>query len=184
VCWIGFIFWCVFTGLCFSKGGGTHGWNLTKPETVPILYVRPSISTIAIPILTIMQWFNLCAITYGIVMCLCKLTLLAMYRALFVTQRQSILNIILHVLGACLIVFYLGQTIVKFVECRPREKIWNKSISGHCDVTTSAILNSSGLFNMLTDILIVLIPIKCVWDLKMRRAERLRVVLVFAVGTM
>ena len=82
-----------------------------------------------------------------------------------------------------LIGFYIATTLVKIWECSPREKIWNKSIPGTC-IDVSSLLNISGLFNTITDIIILLVPVKAVWNMRMRKKQKVAVVLVFTVGLM
>ena len=77
--------------------------------------------------------------------------------------------------------FYIATTLVKIWECTPREKIWNKIVQGDC-VNIATLLNTSGLFNTITDILILLVPVKAVWNLQMRKKKKLGVVLIFTVG--
>ncbi|KAK2594784.1 hypothetical protein QQS21_007531 [Conoideocrella luteorostrata] len=61
--------------------------------------------------------------------------------------------------------FYASTSIAKIWECSPREKIWNASIPGTC-LDLQLILNMSGAFNMVTDYLILLIPVQAVRKLK------------------
>lgn len=79
--------------------------------------------------------------------------------------------------------FYVATTAVKIWECSPRARIWNKSIPGHC-VSIPSLLNTSGLFNTITDILILLVPVKAVWNLHMTNRRKWGVVAVFTVGFM
>lgn len=62
---------------------------------------------------------------------------------------------------AILILFYVATAIVKIWECTPREKIWSKSVPGTC-IYVSSLLNTSGLFNTITDTMILLVPVKSV----------------------
>jgi hypothetical protein len=44
------------------------------------------------------------------------------------------------------------------------------------------LLNVSGLFNTVTDFIIVLLPVKAVWTLNMRLKNKIMVVLAFTFG--
>ena len=44
------------------------------------------------------------------------------------------------------------------------------------------LLNASGLFNTITDLIIVLLPVKAVWNMKMEKKRKITVVLVFTFG--
>ena len=80
-----------------------------------------------------------------------------------------------------LILFYVATTFVKVWECTPRERIWNKSVPGTC-IKISSLLNTSGLFNTITDTMILLVPVKSVWNLHMTMKRKVGVVAVFTVG--
>ncbi|KAL9602062.1 MAG: hypothetical protein Q9219_002058 [cf. Caloplaca sp. 3 TL-2023] len=77
--------------------------------------------------------------------------------------------------------FYVATTLVKVWECIPRERIWNKDVQGHC-ISVSSLLNTSGIFNSATDIMILLVPIKSVWRLQMSTARKVGVAAIFTVG--
>ncbi|CAG8981906.1 hypothetical protein HYALB_00009160 [Hymenoscyphus albidus] len=147
--------------------GGVHQWDLTLPEAQSALF-----------------WFNITSIEYGICMLTCKLTILTIYRRVFLPHhktQKSYFHLILRVLEAILIAFYFSITVVKIFECNPRERIWKRSLPGTC-ININAMLNSSGMFNFITDVLILLVPVKSVWGLNMSRGKKVRVVAVFTFG--
>lgn len=118
---------------------------------------------------------------YGPVMLCTKLAILLLYRRVFLPQRGGFFDWGLRFFMLILGLFYFATTIVKIWECSPRARIWDKSIPGTC-VNVASLLNTSGLFNTVTDILILLVPVKSVWNLQMTRKRKLGVVLVFTVG--
>ena len=61
-------------------------------------------------------------------MVLIKLTILMIYRRVFVPRRWTPFDMVLRAFESILILFYTAITIVKIVECTPRERIWNKSV--------------------------------------------------------
>ena len=127
------------------------------------------------------QWFNATSIIYAVVILLTKLSILLLYRRVFVANSGTILDWILRGFMAILILFYTTTSIVKIWECTPRQKIWAKSVQGTC-VNVSALLNTSGLFNTITDVIILLIPVKSVWTLHMDFQKKLGIMAVFTVG--
>ena len=80
-----------------------------------------------------------------------------------------------------MILFYTATNLVKIFECTPRAKIFNPKIPGHC-VDVPKLLNVSGLFNTITDVLILLMPVKAVWNMNMKASRKIVVVLVFTFG--
>ena len=77
--------------------------------------------------------------------------------------------------------FYAATMLVKIWQCNPRERIWDKEVSGRC-INVSSLFNMSGIFNTVTDLLILLIPVKLVWNLRMKRKTKLGIAAVFTVG--
>jgi len=114
-------------------------------------------------------------------MVLVKLTILMIYRRVFVPRRWTPFDIILRIFESILVLFYTAITIVKIFECTPRERIWKRSLPGTC-IDIPALLNVSGMFNFVTDVLILLVPVKSVWTLQMKKKQKVHVVLVFTFG--
>lgn len=72
---------------------------------------------------------------------------------------------------------------MKIWECSPRARIWDESVEGNC-VNIPILLSTSGLFNTITDVLILLVPVKSVWNLNMERSLKIKIVGIFTVGSM
>lgn len=128
-----------------------------------------------------MKWFNAATIHYGITICIAKLAVLCLYRRVFSPRRWSPFDISIVALIVLLILFYTSTTIVKIFECNPRAKIFNSELPGKC-VDVPMLLNTSGLFNTVTDFIILLLPVKAVWNMNMKRQKKVIVVLVFTFG--
>ena len=79
--------------------------------------------------------------------------------------------------------YYLTTVITKTWECNPRARIWDKSIDGTC-IDVSTILNVDGVFNTVSDILIIIVPGQALWNLKMRTKKKIAVLILFTVGLM
>lgn len=107
-----------------------------------------------------------------------------MYRSIFVVQRRGTFNIILIAFEIILVMFYGAQTVAKFTRCVPLEKVWHPHVKGVCHVNWDKLLVSSGAFSWVSDILIVILPIRSVWKLQMNRPEKIRMLIVFMVGLM
>lgn len=63
----------------------------------------------------------------------------------------------------------------------PRSRIWDNSVHGTC-INESALLNTSGFFNTITDYIILVLPIHSVLRLQLSRTKKMLVVLVFTFG--
>ncbi|CAG8976973.1 hypothetical protein HYALB_00010955 [Hymenoscyphus albidus] len=104
-----------------------------------------------------------------------------MYRMLFVTNSQSRLNKTLRVAEFTIIGFYFSQFFTKMFECSPVARVWDSSIPGSC-LSKHAILNASGLFNLLRDIFILLVPVFSVMKLRIRNAKKAQIIFALTLG--
>ena len=107
--------------------------------------------------------------------------MLWLYRRVFSPRRYSPFDISIVALIVLLILFYTSTTLVKIFECNPRAKIFNAKLPGKC-VDVPMLLNTSGLFNTVTDFIILLLPVKAVWNMNMKRQKKVIVVLGFTFG--
>ena len=80
-----------------------------------------------------------------------------------------------------LTLFYVATGIVKIWECIPRQRIWNPAVPGTC-IDLSTLMITVGFFNTITDVVILLVPVKSVWNLQMTRKKKWGTVAVFTVG--
>jgi hypothetical protein len=110
-----------------------------------------------------------------------KITILMLYRRVFVTHRWSWFDIATISLIVILALFYGITTFFKIFECSPRAKIFNMALPGHC-YNVGKILKTSGAFNTISDFFILLLPVQAVRKLQMSKQKKILVVLVFTFG--
>ena len=73
-------------------------------------------------------------------------------------------------------------TFFSIFQCSPREKIWNIfETDGHC-YDVGAFEKASGVFNIVSDFAILILPITSVWRLHMTFRKKLLTTAVFAIG--
>lgn len=83
----------------------------------------------------------------------------------------NILNLISVILSVCLI-------------CKPYSYSFDKTIpGGHCGSLTSFELYTA-IFNLLADLIIVLLPMPMLWRLQMQTKRKVGISLIFAMGFM
>ena len=68
-------------------------------------------------------------------------------------------------------------------KCTPPERIWNPNAEGHC-ISIVAGLLLSGVVNVVSDLLILSLPIYIALHLKLRPNRKAVVVAVFSTGAM
>ncbi|XXH02572.1 Glutathione S-transferase 2 [Hypoxylon texense] len=144
--------------------GGLHSWDITSQQAHESSF-----------------WFYITSIEYGFTIGITKLAVLWLYRRVFSPIRRSVLDIAIITLIGLIVGFYGITTFVKIFQCFPLEKAWNGTVPGKC-LGVNWILNISGGFNMVTDYLILLLPIQAVRNLQMDRSKKVLVVMAFTFG--
>ena len=129
------------------------------------------------------QFVNIEQVWYGIAACLIRTTVLVMYLRVFSPTKGSRFDTLVRTLMAINWGFYFATTIVKICQCLPRERIWDSSVPGSC-VNLSALLIVSGVFNIASEVAILLAPAEVLWKMHAKRSKKLKIYMVFTVGFM
>ncbi|KAI1116257.1 hypothetical protein F5Y14DRAFT_407368 [Nemania sp. NC0429] len=88
-----------------------------------------------------------------------------------------------HIMIFVVIGFYIALIVAFNVACTPIEANWNVLINGDCTRVDTKYTNiSASAFNLISDVLILLIPQRVIWKLNMSTQKKIGVSLVFAVG--
>ena len=125
---------------------------------------------------------NVGQIWYGVTATFIKVDiLLLMLRVFCPSQSRLAIFIRGFIVVICLFYFSLGMS--KILQCVPREKIWNPKVDGQC-VNLSILLDASGMFNILSDVVLLLIPLKGLWSLKLEKRRKVGIYVIFTVGIM
>ncbi|KAH7062994.1 integral membrane protein [Paraphoma chrysanthemicola] len=78
--------------------------------------------------------------------------------------------------------YWLGSILQIFLLCTPLEMNWNPTIpGGHCGSYNVAFV-TIGIFNMLTDLVIMLLPIPFIRKLPMAIGTKLGLIAIFGIG--
>ena len=128
------------------------------------------------------QLGNVIEIVYGPTIWLAKLTVLLQYKHIFTpTKKPAIVYWSIHALIWGNFLFYFADTLVVILQCRPRAKIWNFLLPGTC-LNGTANFIVTGSWNVLSDSLILALPLYAIWQLKMPLKRKVSVGAVFATG--
>ena len=115
-------------------------------------------------------------------MTLLKVSILLQVLRIFVPQRQGNRWIFWTTTGLITanVLFYIIEFFLVVLQCSPRERGWNKRIPGKC-IGSSNIIYTAG-FNVLNDILILIIPLARIWRLQMSTQKKIGLSLIFSTG--
>ncbi|KAI1734395.1 hypothetical protein F4680DRAFT_438625 [Xylaria scruposa] len=148
-------------------GIGVHQWNLQLKFLSEFLYD-----------------VHIASIFYGLgIMCL-KVAILIDWLRIFVPHgRLNAMFWTLHVLIWSNVIFYLAGNFAEIFRCTPREKIWNVFYEGgSCPVNIAAQNFSSGLLNLISDVVILGLPQWIIWRLNMSKTRKFGISLLFVIG--
>ena len=81
-------------------------------------------------------------------------------------------------------IFYFISAFITIFACSPREAIWNMLITDFTCVDNAALILITCLFNIVSDIIILMLPAKAVWKLRIPIKKKVKIVLLFAIGLM
>ncbi|KAK3984267.1 hypothetical protein QBC44DRAFT_337302 [Cladorrhinum sp. PSN332] len=128
---------------------------------------------------------HLWSIFYGIVITLLKVGILLDWLNLFINpiHQRNAAFWGAHGLIWSIILFYGIGTIIEIFQCTPVEKIWDPFfVGGSCKINMKIHNYASAGVNLITDILIIALPQKIIWSLKMSKTKKIGVSMLFAIG--
>ena len=129
------------------------------------------------------QWVNVASIIYDPTLFVIKLSIFLQYLRIFVPSRQANMGmfIVSYVVIAAIFFFYVIDMFFNIFMCRPREKYWNPLMEGSC-YSWNASMVSTGVFNVVSDFAILLLPIRSIWKLQIPLKKKMGILAVLATG--
>ncbi|KAF2260595.1 hypothetical protein CC78DRAFT_472559, partial [Lojkania enalia] len=110
-----------------------------------------------------------------------KLSVLHFYQAIFPGRK---LVYIVYSIAVLTLAYWFGTVMTAFLICRPFEYNWNKiTIPGHCGDLMAYYL-STGIVNLLIDIIIVGLPLPLLWSLQMPTSKKIYIICIFSLGAL
>jgi hypothetical protein len=106
-----------------------------------------------------------------------KISQLALYMRVFANQLQNWV----YGVGAIVVVWAVVFNFLFIFLCDPIAQQWTVERVGHC-MDQILLLKSLILTNLCTDLFIVVLPIRSVWQLQMRKTEKFAVIACFGLG--
>ena len=69
------------------------------------------------------------------------------------------------------------------LQCRPLNKFWDHTVNGKCfELKKSWMV--MGSLNVVTDLLLLILPLPSLWRLQMRRRTKVQVAGIFSIGSL
>jgi hypothetical protein len=120
-------------------------------------------------------------IVYAIGLTIIKISILLLYRSLFPTRGMRLATNI--IVGVCL-AWGVESSLVGILSCLPVNAFWDSSIkNAHC-INTNAFFIANSTPNVFIDIIILVLPVRKVFALKMVKRQKIVVTGMFSLGGM
>lgn len=109
-----------------------------------------------------------------------KLAILAIYLRIFTRKPYRLMC---WVLAGLLIANWIAVTITRLLIFRPLASLWNQSIvEGYC-YNINAWSRWGSLVNILTDVVMLILPLPVIWGIQTSRNIKLALTVTFATGS-
>lgn len=109
-----------------------------------------------------------------------KISILAMYLRIFPSREFKIAS---YSIGATIVAWWFAIAAVCIFQCNPIYVAWAPWMAGECiDLRGSFIGNA--VPNILTDVVILIMPMKQVWHLHATAAQKLSLLCTFGLGSL
>ena len=121
------------------------------------------------------------ATLYFVVVNIPKLAVLALYHRLF-PQRTT--KITVYLLAGVLISGTIANTIVSLAACKPFKANYDTTVPGHKCVDKEAFFVWTSLPNIITDVIMLVLPLPIVWRLNNTKRIKVALTFTFVVGSL
>lgn len=110
-----------------------------------------------------------------------KISILLLYMRIF--GRLRYFKVIAYIIGIFSICWAIMAIMVASLQCRPIQYIWDKSIEGTC-IDTTLFFKLGSAPNVLTDFVLLVLPLPAVWSLQTTTAQKLSLTATFLLGSL
>lgn len=164
----------IFFFLPSERMGATEGLTIGQPQdkSLGLLGLEG----------TLKSWYTY-QIVYLITLCVVKFSILTFYRGI---SSQRSFRITIYTLMGIIGAFTTAMVFVNAFECPNPSDAWSTEIlfqgKGSCRDLHPIYYSQAG-FNILSDIVILLLPMPVLYNLQMRRNKRIALIAIFSIGS-
>ncbi|KAH6645270.1 hypothetical protein BKA67DRAFT_669379 [Truncatella angustata] len=171
--------YCIVVALIFNIGLHIDCWPMVYRGAfgfhVADIMVRFGLETLTFFFKGIMCF----ALIWNGTICFSKLSVLLMYSALIPIRH---LIIPARVLGTLIVLWNFSSFVAGLAMCQPIARNWDQSIRGGFCGDKVKYYMWLGIINVVTDVLILALPIPFVYGLNMKLRKRLVLIAMFSIG--
>ena len=131
-------------------------------------------------------WGNVCLIAapvmYAPAVTFPKIAILAVFLRIFIDKPSRMICYIMIVVTVITCVINISLSIW---QCSPPAYAWNKKIAGgRCDVDVEAHLRYGSVPNIVTDVVMLILPLPLIWTLRTSARIKWGLTVTFATGSL
>ena len=117
---------------------------------------------------------------YSVCMPAVKLTMILFYWRTFGTGNRNFRRALIGT-SVLLLMWLVGSMFGAIFQCTPIERYWNEKLDGHC-IDPYIYFVSISSANLLTDVIVLILPLRVVWKLNVTLRQKIALTGVFALG--
>ena len=117
---------------------------------------------------------------YFTTLALIKASLLLLYYRYFGVSRPF--RIALYISAGVTVCWYLAVFFANIFQCVPVAAFWDRNIKNKKCVNLSQLSTDAGVTNLLTDVMILCLPMPMVWTLHTNRTQKVTLTGIFLLG--
>lgn len=151
----------VLIQLAVVNGYGKHKSDLSKSELSDAL-----------------MFFFAAQTPYKVVVCLNKTSVTLLYMRIFVTKG---FKRICYVVLSVILGYSVGSIFATIFQCWPIAGSWDKTVKAQC-IDSDVFWVAYAVLNILTDVMVLSLPIPQIMKLQLKTQEKIAVTLVFLMG--
>lgn len=144
-----------------TRGYGMHKKDLSKEQLALAL-----------------RWFFIAQTPYKVVVSLYKISILLFYKRIFI---QKSFQIACWTVLALVVSWSLGVIFATIFQCVPIAGAWDPSVKARC-IDTDAFWIGFAVTNVLTDVIVLSLPIPSIFQLHLKMRERILLLGCFLLG--
>ncbi|CAG7950036.1 unnamed protein product [Penicillium olsonii] len=163
------IAWLLFMGYCgISIVVGNHGGGYHYDQLSPKTQIQ------------FKKFCYIATILYCPMALFVKIALLSILTRIFAPYRGKVWFI--YIFLACLCCYYTVALIIKIRMCDPIPMYWLGDVPGGSCLDQTAALIADSVISVVSDIIILVLPLPLTWSLQMSRNRKLRVMGLLGAG--
>lgn len=110
-----------------------------------------------------------------------KMAILALYHHLFPNKD---IRLVVRILLGVLVCLTISTVITGLASCRPFAANWNPKLPGAYCINKEAFFRYGSIPNILMDIVMLILPVKVIWNLHTSTRLKIGLIATFAAGSL